>query len=136
MTDEEADKARTGLEATERPDDLRAILDVTGFQRDLLLTVACAGKTYPCGQTVHTSIETVWGKEVNQSRVYQNLNELEANGLLTSHPLDGRTKGYRVTERGRALVCAYCSWAMACLTEGSDDDTESTHPCEKFETES
>lgn len=135
MNDETGDKARIGVQPTERPDDLRAILDVTGFQRDLLLTVACAGNSYPCGQTVHTALETVWGKEVNESRVYQNLSELKGNDLITSYPIDGRTKGYRVTDRGRSLICAYCSWAMACLSEGTEEESDAD-PCSGFQADS
>lgn len=136
MNDETGDKARIGAQPSEHSDDLRAILDVTGFQRDLLLTVACAGNSYPCGQTVHTALETVWGKEVNESRVYQNLSELKGNDLITTHPIDGRTKGYRVTDRGQALICAYCSWARACLTESIDGDTDANGPCAGYETDS
>lgn len=124
MTDEECDRECIGAETTECPDDLRAILEITGFQRDLLLAVAGASDTYPCGQTVRQVLEDAWEKEINESRVYQNLGELQQNDLVTSHPLDGRTKGYRVTDRGRALIRAYCSWALACLAEISDEETD------------
>lgn len=124
MTDKEGDEGRIDAELIDDPDSLRAVLDITGFQRDLLLSVAGASKSHPSGQTVRCFLEGAWGKEVNESRLYQNLEKLRQDDLVTSYPLDGRTKGYCITDRGRSLMRAYCTWAAGCLAEDEDRDSD------------
>lgn len=101
-------------------DELRTVLELTGFQRDLLLVIAGIGRPRPSGRTVRQALEFLWETDVNESRVYQNLTELRDRDLVASRPIDGRTKGYSVTTRGRSLLETYYAWSEACLRVNGD----------------
>lgn len=126
MTGERCDEGRIAIRPPDCPELIRAALDVTGFQRDLLAVVASTCEPHPSGQTVRRAFEDVWDTDVNESRVYQNLEKLKQADLVATYPIDGRTKGYRVTENGRDLMSAYCSWVAACLAEDSEEWIEFT----------
>ena len=124
MTGERCDDGRIAIQPPDCPEPLREALDVTGFQRDLLAVVASTCESYPSGQTVRRRFEAVWDADVNESRVYQNLEKLQEAGFVATYPIDGRTKGYHVTESGRTIMYAYCSWVAACLAEDSEERLE------------
>lgn len=114
------DDGRIDVPAPDAASDLGCALDLTGFQRDLVVVIAGIGQTRPSGRTIRRALETLWETEVNESRVYQNLTELRERELVASRPIDGRTKGYSVTTRGRSLLETYCAWSEQCLGAESD----------------
>lgn len=122
MQTSQFDDGRIDVPAPEAASDLGCALDLSGFQRDLVVVIAGIGQTRPSGRTIRRALETLWETEVNESRVYQNLTELRERDLVASRPIDGRTNGYRVTDRGRRLLGTYCEWAAACL---GDDEADS-----------
>jgi len=79
--------------------------DLLGFQRDLLLVAAeVEGEELPKGLTLKHRLDDRYAGEINHGRLYTNLSDLEAEGLIESEEIDGRTNAYRVTERGRELL--------------------------------
>lgn len=121
MRTDHREDGRIDVPIPDAHDDLGSALELTGFQRDLVVVIAGIGQTRPSGRTIRRALERLWETEVNESRVYQNLTELRDRGLVASRPLDGRTNGYAVTADGRALLGTYFEWATTCL--GDDDET-------------
>ncbi|WP_227380678.1 helix-turn-helix transcriptional regulator [Haladaptatus halobius] len=88
---------------------------MTGFQRDLLLTVALLSGTNPSGKDIMHELESEYGEAVNHGRLYQNLGELVDSGFIRKLPLDGRTNVYRLTERANTQLHDHYIWAEKCL---------------------
>lgn len=79
--------------------------DLRGFQRDILLVAAAVEhEELPKGLTLKRRLEDGYSDPVNHGRLYTNLDELEAEGLINRESVDGRTNAYRVTERARELL--------------------------------
>lgn len=95
-----------------------ACVGLTGFQRDVLASVARAGPE--CGRAIKTTLESTGYSDVNDARLYTNLDSLEEEGLITTEALDKRTNEYALTEDGKHELAAYHSR----LTESLDDPTE------------
>ncbi len=79
--------------------------DLTAFRRDCLEAIATletAGET-PYGLAIQDVLEERYG-EVNQSRLYLNLDELVDADLVEKSTIDRRTNGYRLTPAGRRLL--------------------------------
>lgn len=111
--------------------DLRTRIDphplagMTGFKRDLLLTVACLSGTNPHGQAVKQELQDHYGEPVNHGRLYRNLDELAEAGFVRKLPLDGRTNVYRLTSRADARLRAHREWESECLLALEEDADES-----------
>ena len=85
------------------------MFDLTGFQRDLLVTIRNHdGK--PSGQTVRRHIEQ-HVSSVNHGRLYPNLDALVDEGLVAKGEKDARTNYYEVTDDGHAALAEWFEWA-------------------------
>ena len=72
------------------------VAGLTAFQRDLLRALAKTDEQ--SGLSLKTDLRTYYGEEINHSRLYQNLDELVAHGLIKKRRRDGRTNSYCLTE--------------------------------------
>jgi DNA-binding PadR family transcriptional regulator len=82
--------------------------DLTGFQRDLLYTVA--GKDEPHGLVIKEELEEYYEKEIHHGRLYPNLDTLVDKGLVEKGELDRRTNFYSLTRRGSREIEARREW--------------------------
>ncbi|MEF8842859.1 MAG: PadR family transcriptional regulator [Haloarculaceae archaeon] len=76
--------------------------DLTGFQRDLLYTVA--GLDEPHGLAIKDELENYYEKEIHHGRLYPNLDTLVEKGLVEKGDKDRRTNYYTLTRRGRGEI--------------------------------
>lgn len=72
--------------------------DLTGFQRDLLYTIA--GGDDPHGLALKDELEEYYEIEVHHGRLYPNLDTLVNKGLVEKSETDQRTNIYALTRRG------------------------------------
>ncbi|WP_408960365.1 PadR family transcriptional regulator [Natrinema sp. 74] len=82
--------------------------DLTGFQRDLLYTIA--GQDDPHGLAIKEELEDYYEKEIHHGRLYPNLDEVVDKGLVEKGELDRRTNYYTITARGRRELEARREW--------------------------
>ncbi|WP_222913167.1 PadR family transcriptional regulator [Natrinema sp. SYSU A 869] len=82
--------------------------DLTGFQRDLLYTIA--GQEEPHGLAIKEELEDYYEKEIHHGRLYPNLDEIVDKGLVEKGELDRRTNYYTITARGRRELEARREW--------------------------
>lgn len=82
--------------------------DLTGFQRDLLYTVA--GLDKPHGLAIKEELEDYYEKEIHHGRLYPNLDTLVDKGLIEKSQADRRTNVYSVTRRGEREIEARRDW--------------------------
>ncbi len=82
--------------------------DLTGFQRDLLYTVA--GLDEPHGLAIKEELEKYYGTEIHHGRLYPNLDTLVDKGLVDKGELDRRTNYYVVTDEGREILEQRREW--------------------------
>jgi len=82
--------------------------DLTGFQRDLLYTVA--GLEEPHGLAIKDELEEYYEKEIHHGRLYPNLDTLVDKGLVEKGELDRRTNFYNLTRRGQREIDARQEW--------------------------
>jgi DNA-binding PadR family transcriptional regulator len=76
--------------------------DLTGFQRDLLYTIA--GLDNPHGLAIKDELENYYEKEIHHGRLYPNLDTLVEKGLVEKGDKDRRTNYYTLTRRGRGEI--------------------------------
>lgn len=76
--------------------------DLTGFQRDLLYTIA--GLDKPHGLAIKDELENYYEKEIHHGRLYPNLDTLVDKGLVEKGDKDRRTNFYTLTRRGRREI--------------------------------
>nr|WP_049890652.1 helix-turn-helix transcriptional regulator [Natrinema versiforme] len=82
--------------------------ELTGFQRDLLYTIADAAPAK--GTKIKAALEDYYGEEINHGRLYPNLDELVDSGLVWKGERDKRTNEYGLTGAGEALLAQRCEW--------------------------
>ncbi|WP_339106037.1 PadR family transcriptional regulator [Haloterrigena salinisoli] len=82
--------------------------DLTGFQRDLLYTIA--GQDEPHGLALKEELEDYYEKEIHHGRLYPNLDELVNKGLVDKGEVDRRTNYYTITARGQRELEARREW--------------------------
>lgn len=82
--------------------------DLTGFQRDLLYSIA--GREEPHGLAVQEELEEYYEQEINHGRLYPNLDTLVDKGLVEKGQLDRRTNVYTLTRRGTREIEARREW--------------------------
>ena len=80
--------------------------DCTGFQRDLLKAIADHDEydREPYGLALRDWLEAKYDDEINHSRLYQNLAQLEDRGLVAKTSIDARTNAYELTDTAEELV--------------------------------
>ena len=98
--------------------------DLTGFQRDLLFV--CAGHDHPSGQDIKVHIEEYLGGEVNNGRLYPNLDILVEADLVEKGTLDQRTNYYELTEKGRSAIRQRWAWERRQHGHASDVRSDNT----------
>jgi len=80
--------------------------DLTGFKRDLLEAIRRLDEegetTY--GLAIKDEVERVYGNEIHHGRLYPNLNDLVAAGLVEKSELDKRTNEYELTTQAEAML--------------------------------
>ncbi|ELY85049.1 helix-turn-helix transcriptional regulator [Natrinema gari] len=76
--------------------------DLTGFQRDLLYTIA--GQDDPHGLAIKEELEDYYEKEIHHGRLSPNLDEVVDKGLVEKGAADRRTNFYTLTARGRREI--------------------------------
>lgn len=116
-TDPTTDRVQT---EEHRPDP-EPLAGLTGFERDLLFTIARLEGTNPAGVAIGDEIEAHYGEEINRGRLYQNLRRLVDAGRVRTLPLDGRTKVYRLADPTRERLVAHLDWERECLVD--DEET-------------
>ena len=84
------------------------VAGLTAFQRDLLRALAKTDEQ--SGLSLKTDLKTYYGEEINHSRLYQNLDELVAHGLIKKRPRDGRTNSYSLTEAATTALENRDAW--------------------------
>ncbi|WP_138798746.1 helix-turn-helix transcriptional regulator [Halostella sp. PRR32] len=89
--------------------------DLTGFQRDLLYTVA--GLDEPHGLAIKEEMEDYYEKEVHHGRLYPNLDTIVEKGLVNKSEKDRRTNEYQLTNRGRREIEDRQKWERQYLSE-------------------
>lgn len=94
--------------------------ELTGFQRDILQAIAAVDGE-PYGLALKTELETHYPEPINHSRLYQNLDRLADQALLTRTELDGRTNTYELTPRARRLLRRQAQ-RLVCLTDRTVTD--------------
>lgn len=82
--------------------------DLTSFQRDLMYMIV--GLDDPSGLTIKGELEEYYETDVNQGRLYPNLDALVDKGLVNKGKLDDRTNIYTLTRRGHRELDARREW--------------------------
>lgn len=77
--------------------------DLTGFRRDILQAIAAVDEE-PYGLALKAWLDERYETDIGHSRLYQNLDHLVEDDLVTREPIDKRTNAYRLTDAGRALL--------------------------------
>ena len=92
--------------------------ELSGFQRSLLQAIAAHHdtNTAPYGLALKEWLDERYPTHINHSRLYQNLDTLIENDLVTRSPLDDRTNRYDLTPRAHRLL-AYQTQTLAELTD-------------------
>lgn len=103
--------------APDIPDEPQPLVDLTGFQRDVLFVIARLDGTNPNGVRIKQELREAYGDAINHGRLYQNLRELIDEGLVEKRPVDGRTNAYRVSGAAREYLQAHAAWSQWCLMD-------------------
>lgn len=82
--------------------------ELSSFQRDLLHILA--GLEQPHGLAVKSEIDDYYGTEINNGRLYPNLDTLDEKGLIEKKSVDDRTNNYEITEKGLAAINRRYRW--------------------------
>ncbi len=89
--------------------DVAAARDLTAFQKNIL-TVLAEEPRY--GLAIKRELESYYDDEVNHGRLYPNLDDLVAAGLVEKSELDKRTNEYGLTDTGLEAVRDDLRWTL------------------------
>ena len=81
--------------------------DLTAFQYNILVILS---REPMYGLAIKRELEAYYESEVNHGRLYPNLDELVAEGLIAKSELDKRTNQYALTEAGLDAVVEQLDW--------------------------
>lgn len=95
--------------------------ELTGFNRDILIVIA--GMDSPKGLEIKDELESYYSETIHHGRLYPNLDELVKQDLVDKFSIDNRSNGYRLTEKGRALLQERIEWENERWPHGHDDIT-------------
>lgn len=87
---------------------MSAIHELRGIQRDLLFVIS--GLAEPNGQEIRAEMERSLNADVQQGRIYSNLDDLVENGFVEKGSQNGRTNRYTLTGRGLAVIESRHEW--------------------------
>lgn len=92
---------------------------MSAFQSDLLVVLA---DNEPCkGVTIMRDIENRY-PTVTAGRLYPNLDELVAEGLVKKREKDGRTNEYAITDKGVRELNDYQKWLAGCMDDPDEKE--------------
>lgn len=87
---------------------------LTAFQRDVLAAITTADNHrnhgIPYGLSVKAELESRYGEELNHSRLYMAIDDLETLGLLEKVNFNDRANGLRLTTGGEGVVSILSKW--------------------------
>ncbi|MFC7079162.1 helix-turn-helix transcriptional regulator [Halorussus caseinilyticus] len=88
---------------------LPSLVDLHGFQRDVLFAVRALERDGdpPRGLRVKRRLEATYYEEVHHGRLYQNLDALADQNLVSKGAKDGRANEYTTTEAARTILDAH-----------------------------
>ncbi|TKX81313.1 helix-turn-helix transcriptional regulator [Halorubrum sp. SD626R] len=84
------------------------VANLTAFQRDLLRALAKTDEQ--SGLSLKADLCTYYDETINHSRLYQNLDELVAHGLISKRLRDGRTNSYSLTDAAQTALEKRDEW--------------------------
>ena len=87
----------------------KAASELTAFQQNIL---AILSEEPMYGLAIKRELESYYGSEVNHGRLYPNLDDLVADGLVEKSELDKRTNQYELTEAGHDAVLGQLEWIL------------------------
>jgi len=87
----------------------KSAAELTAFQQNIL---AILSEEPMYGLAIKRELESYYGSEVNHGRLYPNLDDLVADGLLEKSELDKRTNQYELTEAGHDAVLGQVEWVL------------------------
>lgn len=89
--------------------------DLTGFKRDLLRVLA--GLDAPNGLELEAELKVHY-PNLTHARVYQNLDQLADDGLITKRSVDNRQNAYSLTDDGETQLEAAADRLTDALQDG------------------
>ncbi len=102
-----------------------AAQDLSGFQRDLLYVIASVEPAK--GLKIRDDISAYYDDEVNNGRLYPNLDTLVEKGLVEKGKFDDRTNAYELTDTGKRAIDRRRSWEAKCTSATTIDLDTDTH---------
>ncbi len=81
--------------------------ELTAFQQTIL-TILAEESRY--GLAIKRELEDYYGTDVNHGRLYPNLDDLVAMGVIEKSELDKRTNEYELTEEGYEALLSELEW--------------------------
>jgi len=97
--------------------------ELTAFQRDLLYIIV--GLDEPYGLAIKDEIEKYRG-DINNGRLYPNLDRLDNLGLIKKGEKDDRTNSYKITDLGEEALDDRNDWENKYYTPNSASTQAST----------
>lgn len=95
------------------------MLELSGFQRDLLLVINSLEE--PHGLGIKRNLEEYYEDEINHGRLYPNLDTLVEEGHVVKSSHDKRTNGYKITQGGRSAVQDHHDWETQKIEEADGE---------------
>jgi DNA-binding PadR family transcriptional regulator len=89
--------------------------NLTGFKRDLLRTLAALDA--PNGLELEAELKAAY-PNITHARVYQNLDQLADQGLITKRSVDDRQNAYSLTDDGETQLEAAAERYTDALQDG------------------
>lgn len=86
---------------------------LTGFQHVMLYLLF---EEPLCGTDLYERLDAELDETFHRNRMYTNLDALREEGLVAAAETPGRTKRYRLTDRGEAWLRARRRWEFAVST--------------------
>lgn len=87
---------------------LSEFLALPALQRDLLVVLNQEGSQN--GLEAKQALEAQRYADINNGRLYNNLDKLAERGIITKTERDGRTNEYALTRRGKRALASYHGW--------------------------
>lgn len=85
-----------------------SLAELTAFKRDVLWSLS--HESDQKGTEILRALSEYYGQQLNHSRLYPVLDDLDDAGFVKKSERDGRTNNYRLTEQGEAALDRRVSW--------------------------
>ncbi|MCD2200166.1 PadR family transcriptional regulator [Halobacterium sp. KA-4] len=89
--------------------------ELSAFKRDLLVVIG--GMDSARGTEIMGELEQYYDDSINHGRLYPNLDELVEQGFVDKFSIDGRSNGYRLTEKAQFQLILRRRWQETLLSE-------------------